>query len=107
MTKKCDNPQCDKEIDDLLRYCSERCDAEDYRRRVGEGRQWTTLSLRTTVRDKLKSIRDDLHSKGHKEFGYSDVITAIIKLLELIIFEEDVDPLSVGDFIISNIKELK
>jgi len=70
------------------------------------GKEWTTLSLREEVRDELKSIRDDLHSKGHKEFGYSDVIDAIIKLLGAIIYDEK-EPLTVGDFILSNLEELK
>lgn len=63
---------------------------------------WTTLSIRVGVRNMLKTIRDDIHKLGHKEFGYSDVIEKLIKLNDKIIGNEG----TIGQFIITNLDEL-
>lgn len=63
---------------------------------------WTTLSIRIGIRDRLKEIRDDIHKNDHKEFGYSDVIDKLIKLVDKILDNKG----TIGQFIVTNLDEL-
>lgn len=109
MTKKCDHPNCEHIvlIDDD-KYCSETCKTDDYIHR--RSKEWTTMSIRASVRDRIKDIMVDIHSKGKKEFGLSDMINVMLNLFERIVNSADDSPegerMTVGDFIISNLDEL-
>lgn len=114
MTKKCDNPNCNRDIpaDEVgsggrYVYCSELCKTDDYIHKAH--REWTTMSIRKPIRDRLKKVRDDIHSKEHKDIGYSDVIRLMLNMFERIIFTPDIpesEQKTIGDFIISNFDEL-